>query len=162
MQFDALSPADLQFHVQRLLAEYAHCIDDDRLEAWPYFFAETCVYKIVARENVARGLPLAAIFCDNRRMLIDRIVSLRHANVYETHHYRHVIGATLVTNVTPASVDARSSYAVFRTRTNGQTDVYSAGVYEDVITAAADGLKFRQKYVIYDTSRIDTLLVTPL
>jgi anthranilate 1,2-dioxygenase small subunit len=162
MHFDALPPMELHFQLQRMNTAYAHCIDDDRLEAWPDFFAENCTYKVAARENVERGLPLATIDCDSRAMLIDRVVSLRHANVYEAHHYRHVTGLPLVMNVTRRSVRAHTSYAVFRTRGNGKTDVYSAGVYDDVIVDTADGLKFQQRHVIYDTDQIDTLLVIPL
>ena len=33
--------------VEELLGAYADCIDNDRLEEWPDFFTESCVYKII-------------------------------------------------------------------------------------------------------------------
>lgn len=157
-----LSPLELQFAVEQLLARYVQCIDDDRLEAWPDFFADPCEYRIVARDNVERGLPLAILSCDSRGMLVDRVVSLRHANIYERHRYRHVVSSTLLDAVTVDKVQARSHYAVLRTRTNGVSEVYSVGTYDDDIVSAGGRLLFRRKLVTFDTNRVDSLLVTPL
>ena len=35
MKLAGLGEVELQFRVERLLARYAQCIDDDQLEAWP-------------------------------------------------------------------------------------------------------------------------------
>ncbi len=157
-----LSAPERQYAVEQLLARYVQCIDDDRLEEWPTFFVEQCDYRIVAQENAERGLPLAALSCDSRGMLIDRVVSLRHANIYERHRYRHVVSSTLLGAVSADSVQARSHYAVFRTRTNGVSEVYSVGTYDDDIVSVDGALLFRRKCVTFDTNRIDSLLVTPL
>jgi anthranilate 1,2-dioxygenase small subunit len=162
MQLETFSEIELDYHVARLLAAYAHCIDDDRLEQWPEYFTERCVYRIIARENVERGLPLPTFFCDSRGMLIDRVVSLRKANIFERHGYRHLISATLVNGPSDGAVHARSNYAVYRTRTNGVTELYSAGTYDDRIVSDGGQLRFAEKIVTYDTNRIDSLLVTPL
>ncbi len=157
-----LSPLERHYVVEQLLARYVQCIDDDRLEAWPDFFTERCEYRIVARENAERGLPLATLSCDSRGMLIDRVVSLRHANIYERHRYRHLLSSTVLGVVSADSVQARSHYAVFRTRTNGVSEAYSVGTYDDDIVSMAGQLLFRRKLVTFDTNRIDSLLVTPL
>ena len=162
MDLSTLPPPDLQYRVERLLAEYVQCIDDDRLEAWPGYFAADCIYKIAALENTSRGLPVAAIFCDSIGMLIDRIVSLRKANIFERHQYRHVVSSTILSDVAHNSLRARSHYVVYRTRGTGVTELFSAGVYEDKIVSVGNELKFAEKIVIYDTDRVDTLLVTPL
>ena len=109
-----------------------------------------------------RKLPLATIMCDSKAMLRDRIVSLRNANVYEAHHYRHMVSSVVVTGNGSESFLVKSNYVVYRTRTNGATDVFSAGAYHDKIVSDDGRLKFAEKIVIYDTDRIDTLLVTPL
>lgn len=162
MNFLELSPFELQFAVEQLLARYVQCIDDDRLEAWPDFFARPCEYCIVARENAERGLPLATFSCDSHGMLVDRVVSLRHANIYEPHRYRHLVSSTVLGAVSAERVQARSHYAVFRTRSNGVSEVYSVGTYDDDIVNEAGALRFRRKLVTFDTNRIDSLLVTPL
>jgi anthranilate 1,2-dioxygenase small subunit len=117
---------------------------------------------VISRENHARCMPVAAMYCDSRAMLIDRVVSLRHANIYEQQSYRHVVSALLVDGNEDGSYSARSNYVVYRTRTNGVTEVYNTGVYEDRIVADNEGWRFAEKHVIFDTGRIDTLMVIPI
>ena len=162
MDFLRLSPLERQFEVERLLARYVQCIDDDRLEDWPAFFTEHCDYRLVARDNAERGLPLATFSCNSRGMLTDRVVALRHANIYEAHRYRHLVGSTLLLDASADAIVARSHYAVFRTRTNGVSEPYSVGVYDDRIVFDAGALRFCAKCVTFDTLRIDSLLATPL
>lgn len=161
MHLTALSEIELQYRVEQLLTAYVQCIDDDRLEAWPELFTEDCVYQLIARENAERNLPIAAIFCDSRRMLTDRVVSLRHANIYEKHHYRHLISSVAVLAVTDEVITAKSHYAVHRTRTNGVTEIYNTGAYLDEIVYDGRWL-FKKKIATFDTNRIDSLLVTPI
>ena len=162
MKLTELSAPERQYAVEQLLARYAQCIDDDRLEQWPDFFVDDCDYRIVSRENVERNLPLATMSCESRGMLIDRVVSLRNANIYERHRYRHLVSSTVLGAVSVGSVTARSHYAVFRTRTNGVSEVFSVGSYDDEMWVVEGALKFKRKHVIFDTGRIDSLLVTPL
>ena len=42
--------------IARAQAEYARCIDDDRLEEWPDHFHGTCIYKITTAANYRDGL----------------------------------------------------------------------------------------------------------
>ncbi|MBI2801163.1 MAG: aromatic-ring-hydroxylating dioxygenase subunit beta [Gammaproteobacteria bacterium] len=161
LNFTTLSAVELQHHVEYLLARYVHCIDDDELERLPDFFTDDCVYQVIARENADRNLPLAAIYCASKGMLCDRITALRHANIYERHRYRHVVSSVLVTGITTSSAHVKSNYVVYRTRTNGVSELFNAGTYLDTIVV--DGrLLFKEKRAIFDTNRIDTLLVTPI
>ena len=95
-------------------------------------------------------------------MLTDRVVSLRHANIYEAHQYRHGVCAAAVRELAGDAVRVRSNYTVLRTRTNGATEVFSSGRYDDLMVVEDGRLLFKEKVVTYDTHRIDSLLVTPL
>lgn len=161
--WQGVSVMEMQWRVERLLSRYAACIDDDVLEQWPAFFAsDACRYEIITRENVERGMPLALMFCTSQGMLFDRIVSLRKANIYPQRWYRHVISNVLIQSVDEESLAVQSSYVVFQTRRNGQTDIFSAGKYLDRIVMRDGELKFAEKRVIADTHRVDTLLVAPI
>ena len=46
--------------VAELNAAYAAAIDADRLEEWPDFFVDDCVYKITSAENHKRGYGAGA------------------------------------------------------------------------------------------------------
>ena len=78
--------------IARAQAEYARCIDDGDLTQWPDFFVGECVYKVTTAENHKRGLEAGLIYAASRGMLVDRIASLRDANIFERHAYRHLLG----------------------------------------------------------------------
>ena len=153
----------LRLEVEDLINAYVQCIDDDDLEAWPDFFAEDCVYKVIPRENADLGLPVAVIYCDSKGMLRDRIVALRKANIYAPHFYRHIVSNTRVLDELDGVIDAQTNYLVLQTLLDGETKVYNAGKYVDRIVRDEDGqLKFQQRLCIFDTYRIQTLMVTPI
>jgi anthranilate 1,2-dioxygenase small subunit len=162
MDCERMTEAELQFRVERLLAQYIECIDDDRLEDWPDLFVADCNYRIIPRENADRGLPLTLICCEGRGMLVDRVVSLRQANIYARHYYRHVLSNVHVKSVDSGAVIVQSNYVVFQTRRNGATDVYSAGKYMDKIVVSDSALLFKEKIVTVDTYRVDSLMATPI
>ncbi len=160
---EALSPGpELQFHIESLLARYALALDEGDLESWPGLFIDDCVYQLISRENADRNMPIAAIFCDSKAMLIDRVVSLRHANIYEKHNYRHIISTTHIDGIADGVIRARSNYVVYRTRTAGLTEIYNAGIYHDEIVVTDGGYRFKAKRAVFDTNIIDSLLATPI
>lgn len=151
----------LQWTVENLLARYVHAIDDGQLEAWPEFFTDHGRYKVVTAENHERGLPLALIDADSRAMLRDRVSSLRNANVYERHRYRHVVSSTLVTAEATSAL-AVSCFQVTRIMHTGESMTFATGRYVDRIRVDGARALFEEKLVILDSRAIDTLLAIPL
>jgi anthranilate 1,2-dioxygenase small subunit len=158
----ALDDAALFRRIEDFLISYVHCIDDDKLEAWPDFFTERCLYKIISRENHDRGLPLGVMECDSRGMLKDRIESMRRANVYEPHCYRHQISALQIERRADGRFACRSNYLVVRTMADGAMSIFSTGRYLDVIVVEGDQPKLEERLVVFDSRRIETLLVIPI
>jgi anthranilate 1,2-dioxygenase small subunit len=148
--------------VEDMIHAVARTIDDDRLESLPDFFVEDGTYRVASRFNVERGLPLAQINCTNRAMLADRIVSLRKANIFEPHRYRHLISGIEVGAGPEATLTARSNYLVIRTMDDGTSGLFSSGEYRDRIVVEGDVVKLRERVVVFDGKAIDTLLVIPL
>ncbi len=145
-----------------LIYDYAHCIDDDRLEQWPDFFTQDCLYQVISRDNHAAGMTAGVMTCTSRGMLTDRIMSLRNANIYEPHCYRHLISAIRVTGEDGGAWSARTGYAVIRTMQEGDISVFSSGKYLDRIVFENDEAKFAERIVVFDSRRIDTLIVIPI
>ncbi len=148
--------------VEALIHRAARAIDDDRLESFPDFFTEDGIYQVASRFNVERGLPMAQINCRNRGMIIDRIASLRHANIYGKHRYRHLISSIEIESQSGASIRVRTSYLVIRIMDDGTSSIFSSGEYQDMIVLESGGVRFRERRVIFDSKSIDTLLVIPL
>jgi anthranilate 1,2-dioxygenase small subunit len=55
-----------------------------------------------------------------------------------------------------------SSYLVVQTQNDGDTHIYQAGSYYDSVVDTVQGLRFKQRICVYDTSRVQTLLATPV
>ena len=94
-------------------------------------------------------------------MLRDRITSLRQANIYEAHSYRHLTSGLTLRRIDADTVESESSYVVIQ-RTEGDSFVFQAGRYVDRVVRTPDGWRYASKRVIYDTSRVQTLLATPI
>ena len=152
----------LRLEMQELLDRYVAAIDDDRLEEWPGFFTEDCLYEIIPRENAEAGLPAPILYCDSNAMLRDRVMSLRRANIYEKPMYRHLLSGLSIGPSGGSEVSMRSNYVVVNTSQEGSSSIYQAGVYEDRVVRTEAGWRFRQKRVVYDTARVATLLAYPI
>lgn len=159
---ETLTLREVKDQIQQLNDEYVHSIDDDRLEEWPEFFTEDCIYKVISRENYARNLPSALIYCNSKGMLKDRISAHRNANIFEAHYYRHIVSNTLIINETNGVYDVQSNYVVFQTKLDGNTEVYNTGRYVDKVVFEEGKPKLKERLVVCDTLNIPSLLVTPI
>ena len=148
--------------VSRLNADYARAIDDDRLEDWPEFFAEPCLYSITSADNHRRGMPIGIIYADSKGMLKDRVAALREANVFERQSYRHVVGLPAILGERDGAVRAETPFLVVRIMRDGTMALFATGRYLDALVEEAGALRFRERVVVCDSSRIDTLLAIPL
>lgn len=158
-----MADADLLLRVAALNTAYAACIDGDRLEEWPEFFLERCLYKITTADNHRGGLAAGLVYADSRAMLRDRISALRQANIYERQRYRHIVGLPAVQATADGTVAAETSFLVVRTMRDGQMDLFATGTYLDRIEPGSDGtLRFVERVVVCDSQRFDTLLAIPL
>ena len=149
--------------IEALNAGYARAIDDDRIEAWPEFFHEQCLYKITTADNYRRGLELGLVYADSKGMLKDRVAALREANVYERQRYRHLVGLPSILGEENGESRVESPFLVARIMRNGTMDLFATGRYLDRIAADGTGaLKYRERIVVCDSARFDTLLALPL
>jgi 3-phenylpropionate/cinnamic acid dioxygenase small subunit len=146
-----------------LNADYARAIDDDRIEDWPGFFHEQCLYKITTADNHRRGLELGLVYADSNGMLRDRVAALREANIYERQRYRHIVGLTAILGEEQGETKAETPFLVTRIMRDGTMDTFATGRYLDRVAADATGaLKYRERIVVCDSARFDTLLALPL
>ena len=157
-------PADvvLRAELDALYADYAHCLDNDDLEAWPNFFTDDCYYRITSAENFEAGLPMGVVYATSKAMLIDRVMALRQANIYEPQHYRHLIGAIKIGAEEDGLVPVVANLIVVRIMQDGAMMLFATGRYLDRLGRGDNGWKFVKKDVVLDSRQIDTLLAIPL
>ena len=153
---------DLWFAIAQAQAAHARCLDDDRLEEWPDFFADDCLYRITSADNVRDGYEASLIFLNSKGMVRDRVSALRTANIYERQAYRHLLGQPSILSTEGDKVSTETSFMVARIMRDGKTDMFATGRYLDTWRRAAGGVELMARVVVCDSSRIDTLLALPL
>jgi anthranilate 1,2-dioxygenase small subunit len=152
----------LRLRIEALMADYIHSIDEDRLEEWPDYFTKDGQYRVISRENYELNLPMSLIYCEGQGMFRDRISALRTANVFEPHTYCHMTSALKIVGSDGSEHRTQSNFTVMRTMSEGAMSVFACGKYIDRIAEDSGGLKFRERSIILDSRRIDTLLVIPI
>jgi len=154
----------------QVCAECAGTIDDDSLEAWPDYFSEDCVYRVETREGRANGWQIGLMHCEGRGMLRDRVLAIRHGNVFDPHSYRHVLSHPRFAPAVPGQsgtelASARrvlTSFNVTRVMKTGEMTLFAVGTYDDEFVEADGRLLIRNRTVVLDSRNLDTLLVIPL
>ncbi|MGH7039865.1 MAG: aromatic-ring-hydroxylating dioxygenase subunit beta [Stellaceae bacterium] len=157
-----MDEAGLRRGIEDLHAAYAECIDEGRLEEWPDFFVEDCRYRITSRADHAAWLPHGVIYAASRGMLVDRVLALRQANLFEPHHYRHLLGPPRIKGVADGVAEVATNFFAARIMHDGETSLFATGRYLDRIAIAQTPYRFIERLVILDSHKIDTLLVIPL
>ncbi len=152
----------LRLGIGDLCAAYADCIDDDRLEEWPDFFADPCRYLITDRDSHAAGLRHGIIYCASRGMVEDRVMAMRRANIFEPHRYRHIVGPARLGTVADGVAEARANFLAARIMHDGDSRLFATGRYLDRIAVASEPFRFIERLVVLDSQKVDTLLVIPL
>lgn len=162
MKTDEKEKQAIRLGVQELIGRYAECIDEDQLEEWPDLFADPCRYLVISRSNHEAGMQQGVMYAATRGMLLDRVFTIRQANLFEPHRYRHVIGPIRLKSVEDATAVVHSHFIVARIMQTGETTMFATGRYLDRIDIATDDYRFVERVAVLDSDRIDTLLAIPL
>lgn len=152
----------LQLEVDQLNAAYAAALDERRFDAWPGFFVEQASYKVQARENHERGLPLALIALESRGMMQDRVYGITHTIYHGPYYTRHVVSPAQVLGARDGRIRAQAHYAVFRTKPADVSEVYNVGRYIDEIVRTDEGLRFASRLCVYDSEMVLNSLIYPI
>ena len=149
--------------VENLIYEWARAIDEDRVEAIAELLLPDGRYTVQSRFNHDRGLPMAIIDARSAAQLRDHIKSMRVANIYEPHHYRHILSGVQIVGEVDGVLQVRSNFLVVRTMSlDGDMAIFSTGQCQDEVVITPDGPRFKRRLFLYDSRIIETLLVIPL
>lgn len=149
--------------VENLVHEWARAIDEDRVEAICDLLTPQGRYTVQSRFNADRGLPLALIDAHSAAQLRDRIKAMRIANIYEPHHYRHIVSGVQIVGGQSGALEVRSNFLVVRTMDrDGDVKLFASGQCHDLVDIGEDEPRFRSRRLILDSRVIETLLVIPL
>lgn len=147
--------------VERLQLSYIHAIDDD-LDRWPGHFTESCLYRVIARDNVEQNMEIGVMRFESVAMLRDRVMATKNAAVFAPRRIRHVLSGTLIEGRGADGIRARTNVAIYQTSPDGDTLLLMVAQYQDLIVEQEGRLLFTEKQVVYDTLRLPDSIVYPL
>jgi 3-phenylpropionate/cinnamic acid dioxygenase small subunit len=141
--------------------DYYGGLDDLQLEAWPDFFTEACLYRIIPRENFEAGYTLCTMQAESRGMLIDRVMGLTRTQMYAPRYYRRFPGPLRIVADDGDGVRTRHNLLMVQTLIDKQTDIVLAGVCHDFVIVDGGRLRFRERIVVFDSEMIPNSLIYP-
>ncbi len=153
--------ADTLLALHELHADYAAALDARELERWPGFFTEACSYRLQSRENFDRGLPLCILAFDSRGMLQDRVYGAKETIYHDPYVQRHVGGLPRLLARESDALVTETSVLIVRTKRDAMPEILLAGRYLDRVVPTSEGLRFAQRWLIFDNDLIANSIVDP-
>jgi salicylate 5-hydroxylase small subunit len=153
---------ELRLNLSDLYASYCACLDAGRFGDWPEFFTDDCRYRVVARENHERNLPLGTIDLQSRGALLDRVYAVQSTLFHAPYYQRHIIGPARILGRDGETILAEANYLVIRTKRDQPSEVFNAGRYLDRIVTVQQGLRFAEKICIFDSELIPNSIIYPI
>jgi len=142
--------------------DYVAYLDEGDFDSWLDLFVEESEYRVVSRENFERGLPLATMRCDSRRMLADRIYTIRRTQTFALRALRRFVSGIRPQRESDSGLEVRASFLVAESLGDEPTRVHLAGRYVDLVVSVDGALKFRRKVAVYDAPIIPISLIYPV
>ena len=141
--------------------DYYSGLDAVQLHAWPGFFTEDCLYRIIPRENYEAGYTLCTMQAESRGMLIDRVMGLTKTQMYAPRTYRRFPSPVRIVAREGAGVRTRHNLLMVQTLIDKQTDIVLSAVCHDLVVRDEGGLRFRERIVVSDSEMVPNSLIYP-
>jgi 3-phenylpropionate/cinnamic acid dioxygenase small subunit len=141
--------------------DYYNALDDLRLEEWPAFFTEDCIYRVIPRENFEAGYTLSTIYAESRGMLIDRVMGLTRTQMFAPRYYRRFPGPLRIVSQDDETTRTRHNLLVVQTLIDKKTEIVLSAVCHDVLVPDDGHPRLRQRIVVFDSEMIPNSLIYP-
>jgi 3-phenylpropionate/cinnamic acid dioxygenase small subunit len=141
--------------------DYYGALDDLRLEEWPAFFTEDCLYRVIPRENYEAGYTLSTIYAESRGMLVDRVMGITRTQMYAPRYYRRFPGPLRIVSRDGATVRVRHNLLVVQTLIDKKTEIVLSAVCHDLLEPRDERPLLRERIVVFDSEMLPNSLIYP-
>jgi salicylate 5-hydroxylase small subunit len=154
--------AELRLDVQEFYSRYAECLDGGRLQVWPEFFLEHCLYRVTTRRNLRLGPDEDLVSLAARSAMFDRIIAVGQSEDYEPHTQRHLVSNFRIQAASEEELRAQANFQILRSFPDRSTEAFISGTYNDRIAITAGRLHFREKICVLDSDVPPDSLIYPI
>jgi 3-phenylpropionate/cinnamic acid dioxygenase small subunit len=159
---NSILTSELRLDVQEFYFRYAECLDGGRLQHWPEFFLESCVYRITTRRGLRLGRDDDLMNLSSKTAMRDRIVAVGQSEDYEPHLQRHYVSNFRIQAASDEELRVQANFQVLRTFPERRTELFVSGYYSDRIALNDGRLNLREKFCILDSDIPPESLIYPL
>jgi salicylate 5-hydroxylase small subunit len=154
---------ELRLDVQELYFRYAECLDGGRLQHWPEFFLDSCIYRIMTRRSLRTGQDEDLLSLNSKTAMRDRMAAIGQSEDYEPHTQRHYISNFRIQAASDEELRVQANFQILRTFPDRLTEFFVSGSYSDRIAITADNrLHFKEKLCVFDSDVPPESLVYPI
>ncbi len=154
--------AELKLDVQEFYFRYAECLDGGRLQHWPEFFLDACVYRVGTRRALRGDGEDDFVFLNGKTAMRDRVAAIGQSEDYEPHQQRHFIANFRIQSASPEELRVQANFEVLRTYPEQRTEAFLSGYYLDRVAVAGRRLNFREKLCVLDSEVAPQTFVYPV
>jgi 3-phenylpropionate/cinnamic acid dioxygenase small subunit len=141
---------------------YFETLDDGRLEEWPDYFVDDCLYQIIPRENYEAGYKLCTIQADSKGMLVDRVQGILKTQMFAPRYCRRFYSGLRVVKANDRQLEVRQNVVVVQTLLDKPSEVLGCGVGRDRLVRNAQGhLKFVERTLVLDSEMVPNSFIYP-
>jgi 3-phenylpropionate/cinnamic acid dioxygenase small subunit len=154
--------SDLRIALQEFYFRYAECLDGGRLQQWPEFFLDGCVYRVTTRRALRMGPDEDLVSLRTKTALRDRMVAIGQSEDYEPHAQRHFIANFRVQVSGEDELRVQANVQILRTYPDRETEPLASGQYSDRVAVEGGRFNFREKICVFDSDIAPNDLVYPV
>jgi 3-phenylpropionate/cinnamic acid dioxygenase small subunit len=140
---------------------YYSVLDDVRLDEWPSFFTENCLYRIIPRENFEAGYTLSTVYAESRGMLVDRVMGVTRTQMFAPRYYRRFPGPLRIVSREGDGVRTRHNLLVVQTLIDKPSEIVLSAACHDVVVPDEGQPRLKERIVVFDSEMIPNSLIYP-
>lgn len=159
---NSILTVELRLDIQEFYFRYAECLDGGRLQHWPEFFLDSCIYRVTTRRGLRLGPDDDLMNLNSKTAMRDRIVAVGQSEDYEPHMQRHYVSNFRAQAASDEELRVQANFQVLRTFPERRSELFVSGYYSDRIALNNGRLNFREKLCILDSDMPPESLIYPL
>lgn len=148
--------------IQDFYSNYMETLDDERINEWPDFFTEKCLYKIISRENYDENSSLCLIQAEGKGMLDDRVLGILKTQKFGPQRSRRFNSGLKISQISNGLIHTRQNVLVIQSLLDHTSSIILCGSAYDQLLWEGENLLLKQRIVVADTDVIDHALIFPI
>jgi len=137
-------------------------LDDERINEWPDFFTEECIYQIISRENYDEKSSLCLMQAEGKGMLNDRVLGILKTQKFGPQRCRRFNSGLKICQISDGLIHTRQNVLVIQSLLDRTSSILLCGSAYDQLCWEGDNLLLKRRVVVADTDIIDHTLIFPI